>query len=115
LKSSLNKQVEAQKAAYSKQIEELRSSLDAQVEAQRKANDSALKSMREMYSSQESALKKSLDAEYKQRSKEISKSNVVDDMVNSNAILYGPGEHPDHVVVIKVTFTMPFYLFVLLR
>jgi myo-inositol-1-phosphate synthase len=37
------------------------------------------------------------------RSKEISKSNVVDDMVNSNAILYGPGEHPDHVVVIKVS------------
>ncbi|OIW15103.1 hypothetical protein TanjilG_08590 [Lupinus angustifolius] len=35
------------------------------------------------------------------RSKEISKSNVVDDMVNSNGILYGPGEHPDHVVVIK--------------
>jgi myo-inositol-1-phosphate synthase len=38
------------------------------------------------------------------RSKEISKSNVVDDMVNSNAILYKPGEHPDHVVVIKVIF-----------
>jgi myo-inositol-1-phosphate synthase len=36
------------------------------------------------------------------RSKEISKSNVVDDMVASNSILYGPGEHPDHVVVIKV-------------
>lgn len=35
------------------------------------------------------------------RSKEISKSNVVDDMVASNAILYAPGEHPDHVVVIK--------------
>ena len=35
------------------------------------------------------------------RSKEISKSNVVDDMVASNALLYGPGEHPDHVVVIK--------------
>lgn len=35
------------------------------------------------------------------RSKEISKSNVVDDMVSSNAILYKPGEHPDHVVVIK--------------
>eukprot|EP00249_Psilotum_nudum_P013746 c24485_g1_i1 orf=215-1747(+) len=35
------------------------------------------------------------------RSKEISKSNVVDDMVSSNAILYGPGEHPDHVIVIK--------------
>lgn len=38
------------------------------------------------------------------RSKEISKSNVVDDMVSSNAILYEPGEHPDHVVVIKVTW-----------
>jgi myo-inositol-1-phosphate synthase len=35
------------------------------------------------------------------RSKEISKSNVVDDMVASNALLYGPDEHPDHVVVIK--------------
>ncbi|XP_010555355.1 PREDICTED: inositol-3-phosphate synthase isoform X2 [Tarenaya hassleriana] len=35
------------------------------------------------------------------RSKEISKSNVVDDMVASNGILYEPGEHPDHVVVIK--------------
>lgn len=38
------------------------------------------------------------------RSKEISKSNVVDDMVASNGILYEPGEHPDHVVVIKVYF-----------
>lgn len=36
------------------------------------------------------------------RSKEISKSNVVDDMVSSNGILYEPGEHPDHVIVIKV-------------
>lgn len=35
------------------------------------------------------------------RSKEISKSNVVDDMVASNSILYAPGEHPDHTVVIK--------------
>ncbi|KAL6641126.1 hypothetical protein ACP70R_019307 [Stipagrostis hirtigluma subsp. patula] len=35
------------------------------------------------------------------RSKEISKSGVVDDMVASNAILYSPGEHPDHVIVIK--------------
>lgn len=35
------------------------------------------------------------------RSKEISKSNVVDDMVHSNALLYDDGEHPDHVVVIK--------------
>ncbi|CAN4115197.1 unnamed protein product [Withania somnifera] len=40
------------------------------------------------------------------RSKEISKSNVVDDMVSSNAILYEPGEHPDHVVVIKNTIVM---------
>lgn len=35
------------------------------------------------------------------RSKEISKSNVVDDMVASNRILYSENEHPDHVVVIK--------------
>ncbi|KAK8652780.1 hypothetical protein V6N13_126805 [Hibiscus sabdariffa] len=35
------------------------------------------------------------------RSKEISKRNVVDDMVSSNGILYEPGEHLDHVVVIK--------------
>lgn len=32
---------------------------------------------------------------------EISKSNVVDDMVMSNRILYAENEHPDHVVVIK--------------
>lgn len=35
------------------------------------------------------------------RSKEISKSNVVDDMVESNNLLYAPGEKPDHCVVIK--------------
>ncbi|KAK6526216.1 Myo-inositol-1-phosphate synthase [Orbilia ellipsospora] len=41
-------------------------------------------------------------AEHKQfRSKEISKSNVVDDMVAANHILYDEGEHPDHTVVIK--------------
>lgn len=40
--------------------------------------------------------------EHKQfRSKEISKSNVVDDMVAANSVLYKPGEHPDHTVVIK--------------
>jgi myo-inositol-1-phosphate synthase len=41
---------------------------------------------------------------YKQfRSKEVSKSNVVDDMVASNSILYDTeaNEHPDHCVVIK--------------
>jgi myo-inositol-1-phosphate synthase len=32
---------------------------------------------------------------------QISKSNVVDDMVDSNRILYGPNEKPDHCVVIK--------------
>lgn len=32
---------------------------------------------------------------------QISKSNVVDDMVESNDILYKPGEKPDHVIVIK--------------
>lgn len=35
------------------------------------------------------------------RSKEISKSNVVDDMVLANNVLYKPGEHPNHTVVIK--------------
>lgn len=35
------------------------------------------------------------------RSKEISKSNVVDDSVKSNPVLYAPGEKPDHCVVIK--------------
>ncbi|RYP18254.1 hypothetical protein DL765_004053 [Monosporascus sp. GIB2] len=39
---------------------------------------------------------------YKQfRSKEISKSTVVDDMVDANTVLYKEGEHPDHTVVIK--------------
>lgn len=44
---------------------------------------------------------KNLSAPSQFRSKEISKSSVVDDMVASNPILYKPGEHPDHVIVIK--------------
>jgi len=44
---------------------------------------------------------KNLSAPPTFRSKEISKSNVVDDMVGSNRILYESHEHPDHVVVIK--------------
>ncbi|XP_017837695.1 inositol-3-phosphate synthase isoform X2 [Drosophila busckii] len=44
---------------------------------------------------------KNLSAPQQFRSKEISKSNVVDDMVASNSVLYEPNEHPDHVVVIK--------------
>nr|XP_033812738.1 inositol-3-phosphate synthase 1 [Geotrypetes seraphini] len=44
---------------------------------------------------------KNLSAPQQFRSKEISKSNVVDDMVQSNSILYGPSEKPDHCVVIK--------------
>ncbi|VDL75733.1 unnamed protein product [Nippostrongylus brasiliensis] len=35
------------------------------------------------------------------RSKEISKSSVVDDMVEANKILYPTGEKPDHCIVIK--------------
>ncbi|KIK93118.1 hypothetical protein PAXRUDRAFT_829267 [Paxillus rubicundulus Ve08.2h10] len=53
-----------------------------------------------------------LSAEPQFKSKEISKSSVVDDMVDANRLLYKPpvagakgkaakGEHPDHVVVIK--------------
>lgn len=45
---------------------------------------------------------KNLSAPQQFRSKEISKSNVVDDMVQSNRILYKEtNEHPDHIVVIK--------------
>jgi len=44
---------------------------------------------------------KNLSAPQQFRSKEISKSNVVDDMVASNQILYKKEEHPDHTVVIK--------------
>jgi len=48
---------------------------------------------------------KNLSAPQQFRSKEISKSNVIDDMVASNRILYenkeGELEHPDHCVVIK--------------
>ncbi|XP_043577456.1 inositol-3-phosphate synthase 1-A-like isoform X1 [Chiloscyllium plagiosum] len=44
---------------------------------------------------------KNLSAPEQFRSKEISKSSVVDDMVHSNPILYKPSEKPDHCVVIK--------------
>ncbi|KAJ3194637.1 Myo-inositol-1-phosphate synthase [Irineochytrium annulatum] len=44
---------------------------------------------------------RNLSAPEQFRSKEISKSNVVDDMVAANPILYKEGEHPDHIVVIK--------------
>ncbi|KAG0369382.1 Myo-inositol-1-phosphate synthase [Mortierella sp. AD032] len=44
---------------------------------------------------------KNLSAPQQFRSKEISKSNVVDDMVAANHILYEKDEHPDHLVVIK--------------
>jgi len=49
---------------------------------------------------------KNLSAPKQFRSKEISKSNVVDDMVASNQLLYKPGEHPDHTVVIKYVPTV---------
>jgi len=45
---------------------------------------------------------KNLSAPQQFRSKEISKSSVVDDMVRSNQLLYkDPMDHPDHCVVIK--------------
>jgi myo-inositol-1-phosphate synthase len=44
---------------------------------------------------------KNLSSQKQFRSKEISKSNVVDDMVEANTVLYKKGEHPDHTVVIK--------------
>jgi len=48
---------------------------------------------------------KNLQSPAQFRSKEITKSNVVDDMVASNQVLYKEGEHPDHCIVIKY---MPF-------
>lgn len=44
---------------------------------------------------------KNLSSQKQFRSKEISKSNVVDDMVAANQILYEKDEHPNHTVVIK--------------
>ncbi|KAF7722993.1 Myo-inositol-1-phosphate synthase [Apophysomyces ossiformis] len=44
---------------------------------------------------------KNLSSHKQFRSKEISKSTVVDDMVAANHILYKKDEHPDHTVVIK--------------
>ncbi|GAB1609858.1 inositol-3-phosphate synthase 1-A-like [Argonauta hians] len=44
---------------------------------------------------------KNLSVQKTFRSKEISKSNVVDDMVKSNPLLYNGDEYPDHTVVIK--------------
>ena len=44
---------------------------------------------------------RNLSAPAQFKSKEISKASVIDDMVQSNATLYAPGEHVDHVVVIK--------------
>ena len=49
---------------------------------------------------------KNLSAPSQFRSKEISKSNVVDDMVASNRLLFDEDEHPDHVVVIKYVPTV---------
>lgn len=49
---------------------------------------------------------RNLSAPSQFRAKEISKSNVVDDMVKSNQILYDEGEEPDHVVVIKYVPTV---------
>jgi len=41
---------------------------------------------------------KNLSSAKQFRSKEISKSNVVDDMVESNQVLYADGKKPDHTV-----------------
>lgn len=39
-----------------------------------------------------------LSAPLQFRSKEVTKSSVVDDMVQSNHVLYAPGEEPNHCV-----------------
>lgn len=40
------------------------------------------------------------------KSKETTKSNVIDDIVGSNNILYAEGEKPDHCVVIEYVPTV---------
>lgn len=52
---------------------------------------------------------KNLSAPQQFRSKEISKSNVVDDMVASNPVLYEPGEKPDHCVSDHFYFMLSFF------
>jgi myo-inositol-1-phosphate synthase len=68
-----------------------------------------------MASLPQKCLYNSLSSESQFRSKEISKSSVVDDMVAANSVLFKTaaqltqetgevhkkGEHPDHIVVIK--------------
>eukprot|EP00485_Elphidium_margaritaceum_P011300 CAMPEP_0202710328 /NCGR_PEP_ID=MMETSP1385-20130828/22321_1 /ASSEMBLY_ACC=CAM_ASM_000861 /TAXON_ID=933848 /ORGANISM="Elphidium margaritaceum" /LENGTH=522 /DNA_ID=CAMNT_0049369845 /DNA_START=46 /DNA_END=1614 /DNA_ORIENTATION=+ len=49
---------------------------------------------------------KNLDEHKQFRSKEISKSDVVNDIVQSNQILYAHDERPDHCVVIKYVPTV---------
>jgi len=44
---------------------------------------------------------KNLSAPQTFRSKEISKSGVIDDVIRANRLIYKEGEHPDHCVVIK--------------
>ncbi|CAG9331164.1 unnamed protein product [Blepharisma stoltei] len=44
---------------------------------------------------------KNLSAPKTFRSKEISKSGVIDDVICANRLIYGENEHPDHCVVIK--------------
>lgn len=46
---------------------------------------------------------------------QISKSNVVDDMVESNPVLYKPGEKPDHTVVIKYVPYVGKFIFSILK
>jgi myo-inositol-1-phosphate synthase len=49
---------------------------------------------------------KNLSSPRQFRSKEISKSTVVDDMIESNSILYDGTNHPDHCIVIKYVPTI---------
>lgn len=42
-----------------------------------------------------------LSAPLQFRSKEVTKSSVVEDMVRSNCVLYAPGEEPDHCVRVR--------------
>ena len=49
-----------------------------------------------------------LKSNYVLRSKEISKSNVVDDMMASNEVLYEAGKTPDHTVCLNDVYLVKY-------
>ncbi|KAK4446226.1 Myo-inositol-1-phosphate synthase-domain-containing protein [Podospora aff. communis PSN243] len=65
-------------------------------------NDNLLKAIKNGYTKVASSTVFTVTIILKQfRSKEIFKSNIVNNVVKANSVLYPKGKHPDHTVVIK--------------